>query len=160
MKTFLYACVALSVLLCNSAVADTSVSASHKQAAVDLIDLMGLEEQMMGGASAMVDVMSSQSPELRPYGDVILEWAESIMTWETFGPQMTDIYVRAFSENELRDLVAFYKTPTGKKAISLMPELMQEGAQLGANEAQKHIPRLQQMIEARRAEIAAEEGSN
>lgn len=160
MKTILYACVALFFLLGNGAVADTPVSASHKQAALDLIELMGLEEQMMGGASAMVDAMSSQSPELRPYRDVILDWAESIMTWETFGPKMTDIYVQAFSEGELRDLVAFYKTATGKKAISLMPELMQQGAQLGANEAQKHIPRLQQMIEARRAEIAAEEGEN
>ena len=160
MKSFLFTCVALFFFLGHGAVADTSASASHRQAAVDLIDLMGLEEQMMGGASAMVDAMSSQSPELRPYRDVILEWAESIMTWETFGPQMTDIYVRAFSENELKDLVAFYKTPTGKKAISLMPELMQQGAQLGANEAQKHVPRLQQMIEARRAEIAAEEGAD
>lgn len=160
MKTFLYACVALFFILGNGAVADTEVSASHRQAAIDLIDLMGLEEQMMGGATAMVDVMSSQNPSLIPYRDVILEWSESIMTWEIFGPKMIDIYTEAFSEDELRDLVAFYKTPTGKKAITMMPELMQKGAQLGANEAQQHIPRLQQMIEARKAELDAEEADN
>ena len=160
MKTLLYASVALFFFLGNGAIADTGVSASHRQAAIDLIDLMGLEEQMMGGATAMVDAMSSQNPSLVPYRDVLLEWSESIMTWEIFGPKMTDIYTGAFSEGELRDLVAFYKTPTGKKAISLMPELMQKGAQLGANEAQKHIPRLQEMIEARKAELDAEEAGN
>lgn len=160
MKTFLYASVALFFLIGNGAIAESNVSASHRQAALDLIDLMGLEEQMMGGATAMVDVMSSQNPSLIPYRDVILEWSESIMTWEIFGPKMIDIYAEAFSEDELKDLVAFYKTPTGRKAITLMPELMQKGAQLGANEAQQHIPRLQQMIEARKAELDAEEADN
>lgn len=160
MKTFLCTCVALALFLGHGALADTDVSASHRQAALDLIDLMGLEKQMMGGATAMVDAMSSQNPSLMPYRDVILEWSESIMTWEIFGPKMIDIYAGAFSESELRDLIAFYNTPTGKKAVSIMPELMQQGAQLGANEAQKHIPRLQEMIEARKAELDGEEAGN
>jgi hypothetical protein len=158
MKTFLTTCVILLSFANHAAVADTS--ASHKQAATDLIDLMGLERQMMGGAAAMVDAMSSQNPSLAPYRDVILEWSESIMTWDAFGPKMIDIYTEAFSENELRDLIVFYKTPTGQKAIKLMPELVQKGAQLGAQEAQAHIPRLQQMIEARKAELDAEQTGN
>ena len=35
-----------------------------------------------------------------------VERSESIMTWEIFGPKMIDIYAEAFSEDELRDLVA------------------------------------------------------
>ena len=157
MKTFLISLIAIFVLAQHDAVADTSESAAREQAATELIKLMGLEEQMLGGAAAMVDAMSSQSPELRQYRDVIIEWAESIMTWETFGPQLTQIYAEAFTENELRDLIAFYKTPTGQKTLSLMPELTQKGAQLGVTEAQAHIPRLQQMIQARKAELEADD---
>ena len=157
MKTFLISLIAIFILAQHHAVADTSESAAREQAATELIDLMGLEEQMLGGATAMVDAMSSQSPELRQYRDVIIEWAESIMTWETFGPQLTQIYAEAFTENELRDLIAFYQTPTGQKTLSLMPELTQKGAQLGVTEAQAHIPRLQQMIQARKAELEADD---
>ena len=34
------------------------------------------------------------------------------------------IYARHFSAQELRDLLAFYKSPTGKKALHIMPTVM------------------------------------
>jgi len=34
------------------------------------------------------------------------------------------IYARYFSASELRDIAAFYKTPSGSKAFSLMPKVM------------------------------------
>lgn len=34
--------------------------------------------------------------------------------------------VRNFTEGELKDLIAFYKTSTGQKALSLMPKMTQE----------------------------------
>jgi hypothetical protein len=34
---------------------------------------------------------------------------------------MIDIYVHEFSEAELKDLLAFYKTPTGVKAVKRLP---------------------------------------
>jgi hypothetical protein len=36
------------------------------------------------------------------------------------------IYDKYFTEQELRDLVAFYKTPTGQKSIEVMPDLFKE----------------------------------
>ena len=34
------------------------------------------------------------------------------------------IYAKHFSAPELRDLLAFYKSPTGKKALQIMPTVM------------------------------------
>lgn len=39
------------------------------------------------------------------------------------------IYDRFFTEEELKDLVAFYKSPTGRKSIEVMPQLMQDAVQ-------------------------------
>lgn len=39
------------------------------------------------------------------------------------------IYDKFFTEEELKDLVAFYKSPTGQKAIGVMPQLMQDAMQ-------------------------------
>ena len=35
-----------------------------------------------------------------------------------------DVYARHFSAQELRDMVAFYKSPTGSKALHEMPKVM------------------------------------
>ena len=39
---------------------------------------------------------------------------------------MPAIYARHFSVSELREIVAFYRTPTGAKTLSVMPKLMGE----------------------------------
>lgn len=42
------------------------------------------------------------------------------------------IYAKHFTEQELADLVTFYGTSTGRKSIQVMPDLVREGAQIGA----------------------------
>jgi hypothetical protein len=39
------------------------------------------------------------------------------------------IYDKFFTEPELKDLVAFYQSPTGQKSIGVMPQLMQDAMQ-------------------------------
>jgi len=45
---------------------------------------------------------------------------DEMLTWTT------EIYAKRFSDKELGDLIAFYKTPTGRKAAKMLPELMGE----------------------------------
>ncbi len=40
-----------------------------------------------------------------------------------------DVYAARFSTEEIRQLIAFYKTPTGKKAARLLPEISGEVGQ-------------------------------
>ena len=133
---------------------ETVVSASHLQAAQELVALLDLEEQMLGGASMMISAMTQQNPALVQFEDVILEWAESFMTWEVFGPKIVAIYADAFTEEELRELVRFYNTPTGKKTLKVLPDLMSQGAQIGMLEAQARQADLQERIKKRAEEIA------
>lgn len=41
------------------------------------------------------------------------------------------IYEKYYEKNELQDLIRFYKTPTGKKMISVMPQVMNEAMEAG-----------------------------
>jgi len=43
------------------------------------------------------------------------------------------LYSKYFTEKELADLVAFYTSPTGKKMIDTMPQLMRESVTIGAD---------------------------
>ena len=43
-----------------------------------------------------------------------------------------EVYARHFSTQELRDMVAFYKSPSGSKALHEMPKVMADvGARMG-----------------------------
>ena len=62
------------------------------------------------------------------------------------------IYDKNFTESELRDLIAFYKTPTGQKMIQIAPKMTME-AMMAFNE--KFTPKLQEfMKETAESELA------
>jgi hypothetical protein len=127
--------------------------ASHRQAAADLLKMMNMEKTMRSGSNAMLDAQIHGNPALAPYRDVFEKWVGKYLTWDAVGPRMTDLYMQSFTEPELRDLIAFYKTPTGQKSLAKMPVLMQQGAQLGMEVAQQHKAELEEMIRARKAEL-------
>ena len=62
------------------------------------------------------------------------------------------IYDKNFTESELRDIIAFYRTPTGQKTITLAPKMMME-AMIAFSE--KFTPKFQEFIkETTEAELA------
>lgn len=63
--------------------------------------------------------------------------------------RMVPVYARHFNHEEVRGLLAFYETDLGRKTISVMPTLMQEGAELGQAWAAEIMPRVQETLQAR-----------
>lgn len=72
-------------------------------------------------------------------------------------PQMVEdisysLYDKYFTENELRDLIAFYKSPTGQKTISVMPSLMTD---VMTDVQKAFLPKMQEFIkQTTEAELA------
>ena len=130
-------------------------TAGQLAAARELLQVLDMERVSMAGVETMLDAQFGQNPAMGPYRDVARAWAKKHMTWETMGDRLTRVYASAFTERELREIVAFYKTPTGRKLALATPTLMQGGAAIGAQVAQENIAELQQMMEARRAELQA-----
>ena len=64
-----------------------------------------------------------------------------------FGELMNDafirIYAKYFSEAEIRDLIAFYSSPTGRKSIDVLDDLMREGMQVGV---ERVAPKLDEIL--------------
>ena len=68
------------------------------------------------------------------------------LSFEKLKPEFIRIYTDAFSQQEIDDMIEFYQTPTGKKTIELMPDLMGQGAEIGQAKVQANIAELQDMI--------------
>jgi hypothetical protein len=56
---------------------------------------------------------------------------------------MYPIYDKYFSSDDLKELVAFYKSPIGEKFVKLMPQIYQESS---AKTNEVLIPRIQAVI--------------
>ncbi len=65
------------------------------------------------------------------------------------------IYAKYFSEEELREMLAFYRTPVGRRSIEVMPSLMQEAVR-GVEELVQPLAvgLIQEIVAEERAKLA------
>ena len=130
------------LVYCGQSFAD---DASKKEAEI-LLTTLELDKAFEQTTVKMLDVQLKQNPKLAPFKQVMLRFFNKYMSYDSLKPEMVEIYSEAFTASELKEIVAFYKTPTGKKSIKKMPELMAKGGQIGAQRVQDNIQELQEMI--------------
>lgn len=141
------------ILLIFLLLAGTQAYASAKSEAEKLVVALELDQSMDRGMENMLAIQMRQNPNLAPFKDVMLKFLRKHMSYKSLKPDLIRIYSEAFTEPELKEINAFYRTDVGKKAIRLMPELVNKGGQLGAQRVRENLPELQQMIQAEAARI-------
>ena len=72
------------------------------------------------------------------------------MTNNLINEHMLNIYDKYFTHEEIKVLIMFYKTPTGKKKISTMPDIQKDIMTVMMN---KHIPEFQEKIQKKMEEL-------
>lgn len=136
----------LSVLFGSSSlIADIE---SHQNAAIKLMDLSGTKEVMESTQQQMIELQIQQNPMLAPYRSVLSNWSTTYLSYDALAPELAEIYMDYFSEEELNELIRFYETPVGSKVISTLPDVMYQTTQLGADIASQYTPELEKMIMA------------
>ena len=128
-------------------------SASHLKTAAQLLELVHVDRSTSQALDVVLKVQLRQQPNLAPYEHTLRAFMQKYMSWESLKGDYARIYAEAFSEEELRQMIAFYRTPTGQKAIKMIPELMAKGAALGQSRVQENREELQRMIQRRQKEI-------
>ena len=67
--------------------------------------------------------------------------------WNKLKPDMVKLYTSNFSESELKDLVAFYQSPLGKKVLEKMPQLTQQSAQMTQAKLESAVPVVNKLLD-------------
>ena len=130
---------ALALCVCAMplrATAQSAPSSDTLKAASDLMAIMNVDtvRQMVTGMTNQLwptierdlrtkkpDITQAILAELRKeFEDIQMKYMADVMS------EAPTIYARHFTAAELRDMLAFYKTPTGQKALKEMPTLMTE----------------------------------
>lgn len=126
---------------------------SHQQAAEELLRTMDAPALLDQSVDAVIDGQIQAVPDLAMFEDIMKSFMRKYMSWDNMRPIYIDIYMEAFTETELREITAFYKTKTGKKSARLTPMLLQQGMEAGQQLVQEHLPELEQQIQARVIEL-------
>jgi hypothetical protein len=149
MKLLKSALLAAALVAGGPAMADEAARAE----AARLLEVMKMQPAIDSMADAMLDAQVKQNPDLAPYRGVMLDFFRKYMGYESLKPDLIDIYAGEFTASELREVSAFYSTPTGHKIMERMPVLVRKGAEMGAAHVQAHLDELKQAIEAEKLRL-------
>ncbi len=144
--------LAATLLACSAAHGQTH-STSHLKVTEDLLMEMNIKQTLNQSIDIMLQAIVQQNPTLQQYQDVMKEFMAKHMSWEKLKPRYIAMYADEFTEAELKDILAFYRTDTGKKLISLTPTLLRKGSDMGQEVLQENLPELQEMVEKRAQEL-------
>ena len=151
--------LAVGLILTAPTGAQEADKGERLQAATELIELLKLEEVTTQSIDMMMESMLAQDPALQDFRDVFEDFFDQHFRWDELEPEYVRIYADAYTESELRELIAFYQTPVGRKTVDLMPVLMRQGAAIGERQIQPHLPELQKRIMQRMMDQMDDDGS-
>ncbi|GDY26887.1 DUF2059 domain-containing protein [Agarivorans sp. Toyoura001] len=119
----------------------------------DLLELNNSEQQMQIIRTNLNKALIRQNPPLSKFEPVLNQWAETYLTWDEMKPKIAEVYLKHFTDEELEQLVAFYKTPVGQKSQALNATLIRETALASAMVAKGHHKKLEEMLQQAAAQV-------
>lgn len=122
--------------------------AATLKAADEMLAVSGAKEQFESNRNASIAQMAADAPdEKRPkITEVMTAFMNKYLTWEIMKPELCQIYAHEFTEAELKQLTAFYKSPVAKKLQAKMPLISSISTNLGQKTVADHQTELQQML--------------
>ncbi len=87
------------------------------------------------------------NPEMQKELDLVIsKFQDENLSFSKVKPLMIQVYKEAWTEEEVQDLLRFYKTPTGVKAVDTMPQAMQKLSTQIQGQLAKVMPKFQEDI--------------
>jgi hypothetical protein len=134
------------------ATADTIVHTTDPAriaAAHELVDALNVQKVLDRSMENMLRMQTEQNPAMMQFADIMRAFFARYVTWNALRDSYAQIYADLFSASDLRELVAFYRSPIGRRLADATPELTERGSNLGREAVQAHLPELQAQIMAR-----------
>lgn len=152
--------IAVIILFSFSIGAHAETLTDEKKQVIDeLLKITGALQiaEIMGTtvANQMISAMAEQNENMAPEViEIIQDEIGSIMRDEFIENRWIhemsySLYHQYLSMAELKELVAFYKTPVGTKVVSVLPQITQEGMLAGQTHGESLGPIIQERLVAR-----------
>lgn len=133
---------------------------THRRALETLLKMFDMKERAKQSVDQMAALHVQQDPRLGPYTDVLRKFYAKNMSWKNLREEIINIYIKEFTEAEVRELIAFYRTPTGRKAIEKMPLLMEKCARIGNRRLLENMEEWNEMLQLETERLRKEQATS
>lgn len=138
--------VMLLALTLETNVSQATESQSHMRQVEVLFRLTQMENKIQESVDSVLQLQMRQNPQLVQHEQTMYAFFNKYIGWMALKDDLAAMYMRKFTEEELKEINAFYITPAGQKVITVLPELVQERNQLAMNRLQQNIAELQKIV--------------
>lgn len=137
--------LALTLLCAAPAAAQPEPTAGEIAAARDLLAASNTRENFIKAMELGMEQggMGELTPAVR---QVLRDFMDEHFRYEDMEPEFIRVYADAFTEQELRDLAAFYRTPLGRRVVETLPEITAASQRIAMERMQNVMPQLMQAI--------------
>ena len=125
--------------------------AERRTVAEEMMAMMKIQE----GMDQIFDLIAAQLKSALPAVDAakmskmmdkLMVVFKEELSWEKMKGEYIDLYAKAFTVDEMKAIIAFYKTPAGKALLEKQPELMKQGMEIGQKATLRMMPKIQVII--------------
>ncbi|MEM7404858.1 MAG: DUF2059 domain-containing protein [Pseudomonadota bacterium] len=102
---------------------------THLAAVKDLLVLLKAKERMQLAVSQIVALQVRRDPRLGQFKPELEAFVGKYLAWESLEPELIARYKKTFTEQELRDIVTFFRSPAGQKARAHIEPTLRDVAQ-------------------------------
>lgn len=161
-------------LVCGSAVAATSTNQPPSAASIQQLLQVTQTHKMLDAMQTRLDGMMRQSSERALAGQPADAGEQKILdgqaaklsallknqlSWESLEPMYVDIYSKTFTQKEVDDMIAFYKSPSGQSMVAKMPAVMTQAMQTVQGKMSTLMPQLTQISQDTASQLKAYEAN-
>lgn len=134
---FLFFCLTTSTLFFSQTSKETKIK--------ELIELVGESQNSLIAAEQFINMYK------KTYTEIPVEFWNDFLTEAKatdFVKLYTPIYAKFYTEDDITELIKFYKSPIGKKVKETTPLVMEESMQVGQKWGQNLAEKITQKIES------------
>lgn len=134
------------LMVCMMFLAPCLYASEDEQLAMRLLELFHVQEATDQAAQIMVEQIVAENSLMAVHEEVLHEFSRRYLGWNAIRQDLARIYAREYTPQELKELVAFFESPTGKKFVQATPTLQGKVAKYIQSIIVKHEDDLARMI--------------
>jgi len=112
-------------------------------------------DQALQGMAQQMGVSQSDREIFERHMAKMIAVMKEEMSWEKMQQPMVDLYTKHYNEREIQDLIAFYKSETGRSMLEKMPAIARDSAFIAQSLMADFIPKIDVLSKELEAELMA-----
>jgi len=103
---------------------------SHRKAVENMFKAAQMDKLIQQMTTNLVAQHLQQEPTLAPYKDILEQFYTRTVGWAAIKGEVINLYMKEFTEAEIKEITVFYASATGQKMLASMPVLMAKTTEL------------------------------